>query len=176
MLSSATSPPVSPESYRSKAKPNITKSNLKEHGIEYDPAILDCSAADGAANGSLPQGTIGVGELLSDLTRELIHQDFEGLLKDDLTEAMERQDFSEIVNRDSWSLLPPKSALWNRAWLNDDDNAFRSAILGQIDKCTEIAEEAFRLRDATEAAWTYYLRCHLFRNFEGTRQTRKTVE
>lgn len=177
MLPSATSPPVSPESDNSKGKPNITKSNLKEHGIEYDPAILDCSAADGTANGRLPQSVIGVGKLLSDFTRELIHQDRKELLEDDLTKAMKRRDFTEIVNGDSWCLLPPETAFWKYDWPDDeDDNAFQSVIGEQIVECRKIAKEIINLRESSEHEWTQKLREHLFRKFEGTERTRETVE
>jgi hypothetical protein len=176
MMHFATSPPVSPESDRSKAKPNITRSNLRKHGIEYDSKILGTYAADGTANGRLPQGIIGFGELLSDFTRELIHQDREQFLEDDLSDAMKRQDFAEIVDGDSWCLLPPKSAFWNRVHPDDDDKDLKIAVSKQIDECRKIAEKAIGMRDRSEHDWTLFLRQHLFRNFESTKRMRKAVE
>jgi hypothetical protein len=176
MMSFVTSPAVSPETDRSNGKPSITESNLREHGIEYDPTILGSCAADETANERLPQGVVGVRELLSDFTRELVHQDREELLEDDLSDAMKRQDFAEIVNVDSWCLLPPKSAFWNRNHPDDDDNALQSAVSKQIDECRKIAKKAIGLRDASEQDWMLFLRVNFFRKFESTKRTRKAVE
>lgn len=117
MIPFATSAAVSPESDRSKPakpKPSITRSNLKEHGIEYDSTILDWSAADGTGTGSLPQYVNGVREFLSDFTRVTVHQELEEFLQHDLSEAMKQQDFVEIIEQDPWSLSPP--AYWTCAF------------------------------------------------------------
>jgi hypothetical protein len=174
MFPSATSPPVSPEFDRSKGKPNITKSNLKEHGIEYDPAILGCRAADGTANGGLPPYVNGVRELLSDFTGVTVHQDLEGSLQHDLSEAMKQGDFAEIIEQDSWSLSPSK--YWTSAFPNQNDKFLQETDAKRMEECRDIAEEAISLREASEAEWTLFIRTNLFLKHKSTKKTRKTVE
>jgi hypothetical protein len=174
MMHFAISPAVSPES---KAMANITENNLKEHGIEYESAISGSCATDATANKHLPKGIIeGVREYLSDFTWSLVNHDLEKFLEHERSEVMKRHDFSEIVDEDSWCLLPPRSAFRNDEYPDDDDDALRSTVSNQIKECREIAKGIVRLREASEHDWTHYLRVHFFRRSEGTKRTRETVE
>lgn len=169
-MSYAAGSPRSPEAkrYPPKRKPEITAELLEAHDIEYDPKILDFDAADEASGEKLPPSIDGVREWLLDATTLSVPQGRKDFMEHELSETRKAWNDAEKSSRDSWSLMPPKSAWWNPAYPHPDDDIVKESIDKDINECRKTADEAKNNREAAEPGWTHFLRVHVFRNFRST--------
>lgn len=179
-MAHATVSPKSPDNSRfrsSKEKPNITVDNLRAHGIEYDPELINVSVGTRNLGGGIPESIGGVREFLLDFSALSVPRAREEFMKHELSEAKDKWNHADLQDRLCWSLEPPSPALCNPQFPDDDDFAREKTVNRNIEVCRNIAAEAAREhRKSSEARWTGYLSNNIFSSFRSNTKSSSEYE